>query len=125
MTATSPYIFMLILLIRNCLLEGSREGIIYYVRPNFEKMGEMQVSFSMDIYLSNVFLTEHKRAYTILPRSSRHNYLLLEHMLNCLSSCYNYYIVIFSPFCIFKVQYFSSESVPKKLIFLFLNQNIC
>ena len=56
MTATSPYIFMLILLIRNCLLEGSREGIIYYVRPNFEKMGEMQVSFSMDIHYQRVGL---------------------------------------------------------------------
>lgn len=42
-TATSPYIFMTILLIRNCLLDGAREGIIYYVKPNFKKMAEMQV----------------------------------------------------------------------------------
>lgn len=42
-TATSPYIFMLVLLIRNSLLEGAREGIKFYVEPDFEKMKNTQV----------------------------------------------------------------------------------
>ena len=43
-TATSPYIFMLILLIRMSLLPGALNGILYYVVPDFTKLAEMQVS---------------------------------------------------------------------------------
>ncbi|WAR01043.1 S6A13-like protein [Mya arenaria] len=42
-TATSPYIFMLVLLIRNSLLDGAKEGIIYYLQPDFSKMKDTQV----------------------------------------------------------------------------------
>ncbi|KAL3880188.1 hypothetical protein ACJMK2_032451 [Sinanodonta woodiana] len=42
-TATAPYIFMLCLLIRNCLLEGAKEGIIFYLKPDLEKLGDIQV----------------------------------------------------------------------------------
>jgi SNF family Na+-dependent transporter len=42
-TATSPYIFMLILLIRNAMLPGARDGVEFYLRPNMTKLGEMQV----------------------------------------------------------------------------------
>lgn len=42
-TATAPYVFMTILLIRNCLLDGAKDGIVYYVKPDFKKMGDMQV----------------------------------------------------------------------------------
>ena len=43
MTATSPYIFMLILLIRNSLLDGAGDGVEFYLSPNMTKLGEMQV----------------------------------------------------------------------------------
>ena len=43
-TATSPYIFMLILLIRNSLLDGAGDGVDFYLNPNMTKLGEMQVS---------------------------------------------------------------------------------
>lgn len=42
-TATSPYIFMLVLLIRNCLLEGAGTGVIYYLKPDFSKMNNIDV----------------------------------------------------------------------------------
>ncbi|CAI9715035.1 sodiumchloride-dependent and chloride-dependent taurine transporter-like [Octopus vulgaris] len=42
-TATSPYIFMLILLIRGSLLPGAKEGIIFYLKPNFERLKDIQV----------------------------------------------------------------------------------
>jgi len=42
-TATSPYIFMVILLIRNCLLEGAGDGVLFYLKPDFEKMKDTQV----------------------------------------------------------------------------------
>ena len=44
-TATLPYLFMIILLIRNCMLPGSGSGIKYYLTPNVTKLGEMQVRF--------------------------------------------------------------------------------
>ena len=42
-TATSPYLFMTILLIRNCLLDGSLKGILYYTVPDFEKITDIGV----------------------------------------------------------------------------------
>ena len=42
-TATSPYIFMLILLIRMAFLPGAREGLLYYLVPDFDRMTDMEV----------------------------------------------------------------------------------
>lgn len=42
-TATSPYIFMLILLIRGAVLEGSLQGVLYYLVPDFTQLGELTV----------------------------------------------------------------------------------
>jgi SNF family Na+-dependent transporter len=43
-TATSPYIFMIILIIRNSLLPGARDGVEFYLKPNLTKLSEMQVN---------------------------------------------------------------------------------
>lgn len=45
-TATSPYLFMLALLIRNSLLEGAGDGVKFYLTPDWEKIGSMQVMLS-------------------------------------------------------------------------------
>ncbi|XP_023931084.1 sodium- and chloride-dependent taurine transporter [Lingula anatina] len=42
-TATSPYIFMTILLVRGCTLPGAVDGIIYYLKPDFAKLANIQV----------------------------------------------------------------------------------
>ena len=42
-TATSPYIFMLILLIRMAFLDGAKEGLLFYLVPDFERMTDMEV----------------------------------------------------------------------------------
>ena len=42
-TATAPYVFMLILLIRGCTLKGAGKGIIYYLNPTIDRLGDMQV----------------------------------------------------------------------------------
>jgi SNF family Na+-dependent transporter len=49
-TATSPYLFMLALLIRNCLLPGARGGIEFYLTPQWERLADLEVSFH-DIFL--------------------------------------------------------------------------
>lgn len=42
-TATAPYFFMLALLIRNSILEGAVDGVIYYLKPDLAKLGDMEV----------------------------------------------------------------------------------
>lgn len=42
-TATSPYLFMLILLINGALLPGAKQGFLYYVNPNVTKLKELDV----------------------------------------------------------------------------------
>jgi len=37
-TATFPYLILLILLVRGCTLEGALDGIIYYVRPQWDEL---------------------------------------------------------------------------------------
>jgi SNF family Na+-dependent transporter len=43
-TAPSPYILMTVLLIRGACLPGAIDGIIFYLKPNFSKLLDMQVS---------------------------------------------------------------------------------
>ena len=42
-TAFFPYIVLLILLIRALTLEGSVDGIIYYFKPQWDKLGTAKV----------------------------------------------------------------------------------
>ncbi|KAF8562982.1 hypothetical protein P879_11959 [Paragonimus westermani] len=42
-TVTSPYLFMIILLIRTALLDGAKEGLRYYLQPDWSKLSDMTV----------------------------------------------------------------------------------
>ena len=45
MTATFPYVVLVILLIRGVLLDGYYEGIKYYVTPDLEILKNAKVCF--------------------------------------------------------------------------------
>ena len=47
-TATSPYIFMLVLLIRGVTLDGAELGLKYYLLPDWSKLLETQVGLLFD-----------------------------------------------------------------------------
>ena len=55
-TATSPYILMLVLLIRSALLPGAVEGIKFYMIPEFEKLKELEVTTDSSNILTHVFM---------------------------------------------------------------------
>lgn len=42
-TATAPYVFLTILLIRGCLLPGAVDGILFYIKPDFSRLLEFKV----------------------------------------------------------------------------------
>lgn len=42
-TATFPYAVLVVLLVRGLQLEGSGDGVLYYVKPNLMRLAEPQV----------------------------------------------------------------------------------
>ena len=42
-TATFPYVMLLILLIRGATLDGSLDGVIFYLKPDFTKLKDPMV----------------------------------------------------------------------------------
>ena len=44
MTATVPYILITILLVQGATLDGSLDGILFYMKPDFKKLASPTVS---------------------------------------------------------------------------------
>ncbi len=63
MTATFPYIVLLILLVRNLLLPGAWKGIKFYIIPEWERLAEAKVS-DIPLYSSVTLAGEKSACYT-------------------------------------------------------------
>lgn len=46
-TATLPYLLLVVILIRGLTLPGSYDGIVYYITPDFERLKDGKVSFNI------------------------------------------------------------------------------
>lgn len=46
-TATLPYILLLVILIRGLTLPGSLDGVLFYITPDFERLKDGKVSQSL------------------------------------------------------------------------------
>ena len=42
-TATMPYILLFVILVRGLTLPGSADGVIYYIKPDFNKLMKVEV----------------------------------------------------------------------------------
>ena len=49
-TATFPYIVLFILMIRGATLDGSLDGVIFYLKPNISKLKEPRVGMHVLLY---------------------------------------------------------------------------
>jgi len=58
-TAFFPYIVLSILLVRSLTLEGSIDGIIYYFKPQWSKLGEAKVEDQLLLYVFIFFTVGH------------------------------------------------------------------
>jgi len=43
-TATFPLLMMLVLLARGITLDGAIDGVVFYLKPNLERLSDVQVS---------------------------------------------------------------------------------
>ena len=55
-TATAPYIFIVILLVRAALLPGSWDGVKYYLTPQFNQLARPQVKSNTQLGDDRTFL---------------------------------------------------------------------
>ena len=49
-TATSPYILMLVLLVRGCTLPGAMDGIKFYLTPDIDKLKDESVCILFSLF---------------------------------------------------------------------------
>ena len=54
-TATFPYVVLVALLIRGVTLPGAGKGIMFYLKPDFEKLKDPEVGSALYLYLLGTF----------------------------------------------------------------------
>lgn len=61
-TALFPYLMLTVLIVKGAMLEGSLDGIIHYIQPNFDRLGNItvwadagtQIFYSLSIAMGGV-----------------------------------------------------------------------
>ena len=56
-TATAPYVLLIAFLIRAVTLEGSTDGILYFVKPQWDKMLDSKVNIQFLFTYQNLSLS--------------------------------------------------------------------
>ncbi|XP_033747389.1 sodium-dependent serotonin transporter-like [Pecten maximus] len=89
-TATLPYIVLLILLVRGCTLPGAANGILYYLRPQWHRLNDVNVWLDA---ATQVFFSLGPGFGTLLALSSYNKFnnncyldAMVTSVINCLTS---------------------------------------
>ena len=67
-TATFPYVVLFILMIRGATLDGSLEGVVFYLKPDVEKLKDPQVLSTFITLFFNVLFINVTLSQTKLER---------------------------------------------------------
>ncbi|KAJ7386445.1 hypothetical protein OS493_008573 [Desmophyllum pertusum] len=111
-TATFPYLILLALLIRGATLPGAVDGIIFYLKPDFNKLLEPQVwidaasqiFFSLSVGLGGlVTFASYNKFHNNCERDA-----VVVSTINCLTS-------LFGGFAIFSVMGFMAHTLNKEV----------
>lgn len=65
LTATFPYVMLVVLLVRGLTLPGAREGIIYYLYPDVSRLADPEV-WRLLVFLFCTSVSINKPHYTLL-----------------------------------------------------------
>ncbi|ELU09520.1 hypothetical protein CAPTEDRAFT_156299 [Capitella teleta] len=91
-TSTFPYVMMTILVINNCLLDGATDGLVYYLKPDFNKLTNAEVWSDAAV---QIFYSLSTCSGGLIAMASynkfNHNTLrdsLMVPIINCLTSVY-------------------------------------
>ncbi|KAK3084720.1 hypothetical protein FSP39_017995 [Pinctada imbricata] len=89
-TATVPYIVLVILLVRGCTLPGARDGIIYYLTPKWHRLTDVNVWLDA---VAQIFFSLGPGFGTLLALSSYNKFnnncyldAIVVSIINCLTS---------------------------------------
>lgn len=70
MTVILPYILLAVILIRGLMLDGSTDGILFYIKPDFSKLFNFQVCNNVQFKRKHIH--EANCVYSALVRGSSH-----------------------------------------------------
>ncbi|XP_076107826.1 sodium-dependent serotonin transporter-like [Mytilus galloprovincialis] len=111
-TATVPYVVLLILLVRGCTLPGAKDGIIYYLRPQWDKLLKVEVWLDA---ASQIFFSLGPGFGTLLALSSYnkfHNNCYVDALATAIINCFT---SILAGFVVFSVLGYMAHITQKDI----------
>ncbi|CAC5404892.1 SLC6A4 [Mytilus coruscus] len=111
-TATVPYVVLLILLVRGCTLPGAKDGIIYYLRPQWDKLLKVEVWLDA---ASQIFFSLGPGFGTLLALSSYnkfHNNCYIDAVATATINCFT---SVLAGFVVFSVLGYMAHTTQKDI----------
>ncbi|XP_059150816.1 sodium- and chloride-dependent taurine transporter-like isoform X2 [Physella acuta] len=111
-TATSPYLFMVILLVRNSMLDGAADGVEFYLKPNLTKLGETTVWVDAG---TQIFFSSSIALGTLTALGSYNKFTHNSYRDSILFACVNSGTSFFAGFIVFTILGFMAKQQGKSI----------